>query len=98
MELLFVYGTLQDPAVQARVFARVVPGTPDALDGYRKESITIDRAVYPIAVQDADSRISGQVIEVTPEELVLIDQYEGAEYRRVRVRLSSQREAWVYCE
>lgn len=97
METLFVYGTLQDPQVQARVFGRIVQGQPDTLGGYRKSQITINGNVYPIAVEDASSVIAGWVLEVTAAELVAIDAYEGNDYRRVRVHLRSGREAWVYC-
>lgn len=97
MEALFVYGTLQDPQVQSRVFGRVVAGLPDSLDGYRKGEITISSSVYFIAIEDTFGVIDGLVLEVTSAELVEIDAYEGDDYRRVRVRLRSGREAWVYC-
>ncbi len=98
MEALFVYGTLQDPQVQTRVFGRIVQGQADTLPGYRKAEIAIDGSVYPFAVEDSSGVIAGQVIEVTPDELVRIDAYEGSEYRRLRVRLGSGRATWVYCE
>ena len=98
MERLFVYGTLQDPAVQTRVFGRTTEGVPDRLAGYRKAEIAIDGSTYPIAQLDRASSIDGRILEVTPDELVAIDQYEGSEYRRLRVRLRSGAEAWVYCE
>ncbi len=98
MELLFVYGTLQDPQVQTRVFGRIVAGVADALDGYRKAEITIGGSRYPVARLDGASTISGRILEVTPEELVAIDHYEGSEYRRLRVALRSGVETWVYCE
>jgi gamma-glutamylcyclotransferase (GGCT)/AIG2-like uncharacterized protein YtfP len=97
MDALFVYGTLQDPQVQERVFGRVVAGLPDMLDGYRKGEITINGNVYFIAVEDAAGAIAGLVLEITPAELVEVDTYEGDDYRRVRVWLRSGREAWVYC-
>ena len=97
MESLFVYGTLQDPQVQARVFGRVTPGQPDVLPGYSKSNITINGSVYFIARNDPSGAISGLVLDVTPAELVEIDHYEGDDYRRVRVRLQSGRESWVYC-
>lgn len=98
MEPLFVYGTLQDPKVQSSVFGRVVQGTPDTLVGYRKSQITIDGVVHAIAITDAAQALPGQVIEVSPEELVEIDRYEGEDYQRIQVRLRSGRQAWVYCE
>jgi len=98
MEKLFTYGTLQIPEVQQRVFHRVVSGTADTLDGWFKTDITLHDGTFPIIVEQADSHVDGQVIEVTPEELVLIDRYETEAYRRVRVTLQSGDEAWVYCE
>ncbi len=98
MELLFVYGTLQDPEVQMRAFGRTTAGTPALLDGYRRDDITIDGSDYFIAVPDGASSIDGRVLEVTPAELIGIDQYEGKEYRRLRVTLHSGVEAWFYAE
>jgi gamma-glutamylcyclotransferase (GGCT)/AIG2-like uncharacterized protein YtfP len=98
MEKLFVYGTLQDPAVQTRVFGRVVSGTPDSITGYYKSQITTHEGTYPIIKRDSTSSVDGQVIEVTAEELILIDGYEAEEYRRIRVTLNSGTITWVYCE
>lgn len=97
MDALFVYGTLQDPQIQSRVFGRVVQGVPDTLDGYRKGEITISGSVYFIAIEAISGVVDGLVLEVTSAELVEIDAYEGNDYRRIRVRLRSGREAWVYC-
>jgi gamma-glutamylcyclotransferase (GGCT)/AIG2-like uncharacterized protein YtfP len=98
MESLFVYGTLQDPQVQTTVFGRIVLGSPDTLIGYRRSEITIDGVVHAIAIVDSAQSLPGQVIEVAADELSQIDRYEGEEYRRIRVRLRSGRQAWVYCE
>ena len=98
MEPLFTYGTLRDPQVQNTVFGRVVQGAPDTLVGYRKSEIMVDGVVHAIAVADAAEALPGQLIEVTPEELIEIDRYEGDDYQRIRVRLRSGRQAWVYCE
>lgn len=97
MEKLFTYGTLQLPEIQQRVFGRVVSLTPDILDGYFKTDITMEDGTFFIIVERAGSQIEGQVIEVTPEELVLIDRYETDAYRRVQVTLQSGDTAWVYC-
>jgi gamma-glutamylcyclotransferase (GGCT)/AIG2-like uncharacterized protein YtfP len=96
VEQLFVYGTLQDPAVQRAVFGRVVEGKPDSLGGYTKSHITLDGTVYPIIRPDLQVSVEGLLIEVTPYELTLIDRYEGDEYQRVPVTLNSGQAAWVY--
>lgn len=98
MERLFTYGTLQIPRVQSAVFGRIVSGTPDTLTGFYKGEIQLGAHIYPILKPDPTSRVVGLVIEVTTAELALIDRYEGSEYRRVRVRLESGNESWVYCE
>jgi gamma-glutamylcyclotransferase (GGCT)/AIG2-like uncharacterized protein YtfP len=98
MESLFVYGTLQDAEVQQRIIGRLVAGSPDALDGYRKAQISIGGNFYPFAVQDAADSVRGQVLEVTADELAAMDAYEGDEYRRIQVTLRSGRIVWVYCE
>lgn len=98
MEKLFVYGTLMIPAVQQRVFGRVTEGAPDRLDGWRKISRTFGDGTFPIAIVDAAASIEGRVLEVSPEELRLMDRYEGPGYRRLRVTLASGGETWVYCE
>jgi gamma-glutamylcyclotransferase (GGCT)/AIG2-like uncharacterized protein YtfP len=98
MEKLFTYGTLQIPEVQQRVFGRVVSGTPDTLEGYFKTDITLHDGTFPIIVERAESSVDGQVIEVTPDELVLIDRYETSAYRRIQVTLKTGDSAWVYCE
>ncbi len=97
-EQLFVYGTLKDPAVQQAVFGRMVEGTPDVLAGYKKGEITLGAAVYPIIRPDEASQVEGRVLEITAHELALIDRYEGSDYQRVQVTLTSGKRAWVYRE
>ena len=96
MELLFVYGTLQDPAVQQRLIGRTITGTPDVLDGYFKSSMFMSDGIYPLVIPRHKQEVSGLVLEVTPEELLAMDVYETTAYRRVRVPLRSGRESWVY--
>ena len=102
--LLFSYGTLQDAAVQLALFGRLLTGEPDQIAGYRRSTITVadadapDPATYPIldASDDADDRVAGVVLTLDQAGLARADDYEGPEYRRVRVRTQSGRDAWVY--
>lgn len=98
MELLFVYGTLRDAAVQRRVYGREVPSKPDTLYGYRRSQVWSGDDFYPIAVLDVEGMIDGFVLSLTDDEMARGDAYEGDEYRRLRVTLRSGTEAWVYCE
>jgi gamma-glutamylcyclotransferase (GGCT)/AIG2-like uncharacterized protein YtfP len=95
-EQLFVYGTLKDPAVQQAVFGRMVEGQPARLDGYTKGQIELSGTVYGIIRPDLGSSVEGLLIEVTREELALIDRYEGDDYQRFQVTLNSGQTAWVY--
>jgi gamma-glutamylcyclotransferase (GGCT)/AIG2-like uncharacterized protein YtfP len=96
MEHLFIYGTLRDPLVQLRVIGRTAVATPDVLDGYARNSISLGGREFPILDEDTGSQVEGQVIEVTPEELQRLDIYETSAYHRIRVTLRSGLEAWTY--
>lgn len=109
MERLFSYGTLRDEKVQHSVFGRTVVGRPDAIVGCRLEPVSIvdkksiaisgtaDHTILIKTGNDADE-ISGVLFEITEEELALADAYEDAAYVRVRVRLRSGTDAWVYAK
>ncbi len=95
-ELLFVYGTLLNQRAQTEVIGRVVPGKPDTLHDYMVVLCDTSEGKYPVAIENSESYIPGQVIEVTLEELDQIDSYETGDYRRERLPLQSGLEAWVY--
>ena len=107
MDYLFSYGTLQSPVVQRDVFGMEVAGEPDALPGYRIETVRItDARVVALSGSDThrlavrtdreDDRVPGTVFALTPAQLASADAYETDDYRRVAVRLASGREAWLY--
>jgi hypothetical protein len=104
---LFTSGTLRDPAVQQRLFGRLVPGHPDAIPGFRLGTVTIRDAaavatsgttVHLVVDEtgDAADRVEGIVLHLTAEELAVADAYETADYRRVKVSLASGSEAFLY--
>ena len=106
-ERLFSYGTLQTEAVQLSTFRRKLDGTPDALVGYRLQMIRImdqefvatSGAEYHRNLEftgNASDFVEGTVFAVTPQELEQSDAYEPEGYKRVRVKLRSGVEAWVY--
>ena len=107
MDYLFSYGTLQLPVVQRDVFGTEVAGEPDALPGYRIETVRIaDARVVALSGSDThrlavhtgrkDDRVTGTVFALTPAQLASADTYETDDYQRVAVRLASGREAWLY--
>ena len=105
--LLFSYGTLQLESVQRESFGRLLEGTDDTMPGYRQAMVEItDPEVirksgsrfHPIvtATGDAADEVAGTVFRITEAELAAADAYEVSNYRRVRVRLGSGLDAWVY--
>ncbi len=106
-EKLFSYGTLQYEAVQLSTFGRKLRGTPDVLTGYRLSTLEIQdanvvatsgEAVHPILIYtgNLNDEVSGTVFDISPQELQQADDYEVADYKRVRVELKSGTSAWVY--
>jgi hypothetical protein len=65
--------------------------------GYTKSQITLGANTYAIIKPDFQSRVEGLLIEVTDDELALIDRYEGDDYARKQVTLETGGRAWVYC-
>ena len=106
MEYLFSYGTLQEDEVQLELFGRRLIGAKDSLNGYKATSyeikdesfVTESGKEYLIAAvsNDAEDTISGTVLEITNEDLLLADSYEPEEYKRVTVRLESGKQSWIY--
>jgi len=105
-ERLFSYGTLQTEPIQLSIFGRRLEGKPDALVGYRLESVQVQDPNF-LAHSDATQRnvhytgnssdvVEGSVLALTEKEIELSDAYEPVEYKRVQVRLRSGVEAWVY--
>lgn len=107
MEKLFSYGTLRYEKVQIATFGRKLVGKADTLTGYRLEKLKItDPDVIQKSGEDVHSvilhtgkpgdQIPGMVFEVSADELKQADEYEVADYKRVKVHLLSGISAWVY--
>jgi len=108
-ERLFSYGTLQTNTVQLSTFGRRLSGSPDALVGYRLQMIKIEAQAF-VATSGAEYHrnleftgsasdlVEGTVFSLTRQELEQADAYEPDGYKRVRARLHSGIEAWVYLQ
>ncbi|MEH6682352.1 MAG: gamma-glutamylcyclotransferase family protein [Sediminicola sp.] len=95
--LLFSYGTLQDTAVQLQLFQRKLHGFSDTLYGYRLVPKIIEATYHAILPSpDSGALVKGVVYELFPNELSTADLYEGPQYIRTRVSLSSGKKAWAY--
>lgn len=105
-EKLFSYGTLQQESVQLANFGRKLKGQADVVVGWRLASVQITDplvlaqsglAVHKIMVPGSPAdEVDGVVFEITPDELKAADGYETDAYRRVKVKLRSGTETWVY--
>ncbi len=96
---LFVYGKLRDKSIRCKITGRKIePLKTGFLNGYALSSIQFDGEEYPIVFEDPKTTVAieGEVIEVTPNELNLIDKYEGTNYRRIKVMLKDGSVVWVY--
>jgi|SRR6185369_9503711 len=106
-ERLFSYGTLQTESVQLSTFGRRLKGSPDALVGFRlrmikiedQDFVTTSGAEYHRNLEftgSASDFVEGTVFSVTQQELEQADAYEPDGYKRIRVKLQSGTEAWMY--
>jgi gamma-glutamylcyclotransferase (GGCT)/AIG2-like uncharacterized protein YtfP len=104
---LFSYGTLRQANVQRAIFGRLLEGRPDALRGWALAPLEIrDPEVVAISAAavhqmarltgDPEDVVPGVVFELTPAELEAADRYEVEEMTRIRVRLASGSQAWIY--
>jgi gamma-glutamylcyclotransferase (GGCT)/AIG2-like uncharacterized protein YtfP len=96
MQKLFSYGSLQNTDIQMRLFGRELIGYSDVLHDYEMTAINIDGEGYSAAEPKADEKISGTVYELSSAELERADEYEGKSYYRIKVKLQSGTESWVY--
>jgi hypothetical protein len=104
---LFAYGTLQIESVQLAQFGCRLAGTPDAILGYRRETIEIDDPetvalsgerfhAIVVATGVEDDEVEGTLLWLTAAQLAAADAYEVDAYRRVEVPLRSGGTAWAY--
>lgn len=105
---LFSYGTLQLESVQLNIFGRILEGENDVLAGYKITFVKIeDEAVVAASgmthynnltyTGNPSDEINGKVLKLTESELQQADEYEAdADYKRIRVKLSSGKTAWVF--
>lgn len=106
-DALFSYGTLLEERVQRIVFGRRIRGAPDVLPGFTVDYFESHdprvfaisrRTVHPAIRRTGNNldKVTGQRLDVADDELEAADEYEIDGYVRVRVRLRSGVDAWVY--
>ena len=95
---VFAYGEFEKEPVLRRVLGRVPEQVPAKLRGFRK--FHDDLLGYYNLVHDEDGVVEGQLLlAVTDDELLALDRFESAMYRRGVVTVETPtgpHEAWVY--
>ena len=101
---LFVYGSLRDPRVRARLLGDrpALTTSPAILRGHRRQ--WVPGFEYPFVVPAApDDRVDGELIlGLQPSDYVILDRYEDLDdglYARAAVTVETPHgpaEAWTY--
>jgi gamma-glutamylcyclotransferase (GGCT)/AIG2-like uncharacterized protein YtfP len=85
---LFIYGTLQDPNVQIEVIGRVCQGQYALVDNYiLMRDWAVEGTAYPRLYPHSAGCVIGQIIEVTEDELKILDEYETDAYKRTNIHI-----------
>lgn len=92
---LFVYGSLLFPEVLTALLHRVPQRTPARTTGWR--AAALPGRLYPGLVRHESGTTSGLVLGgLSPAENQLLDEYEGSQYRRGTVTLTSGQDCHAY--
>jgi gamma-glutamylcyclotransferase (GGCT)/AIG2-like uncharacterized protein YtfP len=97
-EVLFVYGSLMDPAERLRVIGRPVDAVPARLPGYAR-----GRKRYYFVAKRSDAVTNGAILEwLSARDLAALDDYEQVPtlYKRERIEVVAANgrkiECWIY--
>lgn len=96
--IVFAYGTLLDPEVQQRLFGqRLFTLGPATLYGWKRFSVT----EYPYIQPSNQDNVSGQLLLLSTQQLLLADEWEEYPeiYQRELLQVSSVQGnlyAWAY--
>ncbi|THU00694.1 gamma-glutamylcyclotransferase [Lampropedia puyangensis] len=103
---LFTYGTLQREEVQQHLFGRTLSGQAAQLQGFTLGYIEqhddasrltgLSRFLMLEPNPASTQTIAGMVYQLTQSDLQQADLYEGPQYQRIEVPLTSGQRAWVY--
>lgn len=86
MTKLFCYGTLQSVLTQNNILGHNMKLLDTSvLEGYILGQLETEGAWYPCIYEYATGQVHGTVYEVTDEELAILDEYEGKDYKRINV-------------
>lgn len=97
-ELLFVYGSLMNPAERLRLLGRPIDANPARLSGYAR-----GRKRHYFIAKQPDAITDGAILEgLTARDLAILDAYEEVPtlYARERIEVltadARKIECWIY--
>lgn len=94
-DLLFAYGTLREEKIRFAITGKKSFTLTDRIVGFELSEVREGEISYP-ALVPGENTIEGLVFEVTDEDLVHLDAYEGPEYKRLRLVSQTGLLVWVY--
>lgn len=95
-EKLFVYGTLRFKRYQNEALGKVVDGKKAELAGYKRFTITLNGESYFVIIPSEKYVVHGLLLEISEQDLQILDDYEEDIYERKKVRLRDGTSAWAY--
>jgi len=97
-QLLFVYGSLMNPAERLRLLGRPIGAAPSSLPGYQR-----GQKKYHFVVKQTGAKTDGAILEgLGPRDFAILDAYEGVPrlYTRERIEVLGADgrpiECWIY--
>lgn len=96
MESVFVYGNLMDDNVQRLAFGRKVEFVYDVLFDYIKQDVVMGRNRTFTIIPKRGFSVNGAILYLNPEEVSFIEQKQGSQFKKIKVKLNSGKEAWTY--
>ena len=90
MEYLFVYGLFRESA--RNLLGDFVKCGRATIDG----KIYKVNEFYPGLIEDKKGKVIGEVFLINPKIFPTLDNYEGDEYTRKKIKTSTDLECWVY--
>lgn len=101
MTKLFVYGVLQDSDLLNTLIKRKPDMTIAHLEGFSLYNVFGDlhkqQGFIVKAIKTEGLYLNGRVIEVTDDELRILDNFEGSGYKRETVLMYEKIEVDIYC-
>jgi gamma-glutamylcyclotransferase (GGCT)/AIG2-like uncharacterized protein YtfP len=90
MEYIFVYGLFRDTSKS--ILGKAIHCGKASVKG----TIWKVNEFYPGWKPEGNGKVWGDVFLIDPVNLPKMDEYEGDEYQRVKVRTSTDVECWIY--